>query len=402
VKILLSAFACDPSKGSEPGYGWNWATGLASKGFEVHCITRAINAPAIKETELAATVTFHYIALPLKLEKLYSKSQSGMYLYYLLWQYLAYRKAKKLHKKYKYNVAHHVTWGSVQQGSFLYRLPIPFIFGPAGGGQKAPEAFKDYFKDAWKSEIKREQVSRLLLKLNPSSKKMFKRARSIWASNPDTEQLLKKYGANKVYTTLDAALPASFFPRLFKPKTPEPGRLNLLWVGRLMPRKGILLLLDVMEQLKEYPGITLTVVGDGEQTEVFLETLKEKRLDTTVFWEGKIPHEKVRDYYATHDVFVFASLRDSCPAQLIEAMAFGMPVVTLDLHGQSIIVNDETGFRCKCQTPSIAIEELKKGILKLLNVPSLVPKMSVAAHEFAKQQTWEKKIKVVVEQSYPK
>ncbi|MFD2146923.1 hypothetical protein [Mucilaginibacter antarcticus] len=47
-RLLLSVFACNPSMGSEDGNGWNWAVGLAAKGYNVHCLTRSINREGIE------------------------------------------------------------------------------------------------------------------------------------------------------------------------------------------------------------------------------------------------------------------------------------------------------------------------------------------------------------------
>lgn len=400
-KIILSAFACNPTKGSESLNGWNWSVGLAKEGFEVHTFTRFISRHDIEQYGIPPHVHFHYISLPFGLERLYGLSQPSMYIYYMLWQWFAYRKAKKMHKKQKFHCAHHVSWGSIQQGSYLYKLNTPFIFGPAGGGQQAPKAFRKYFGNAWASEEKREKVSNLFLKFNPACKSMFLKASTIWVSNPETFSLAKAHGARDVKTTLDAALPTSFFPEEFFPKTPLPGKLKLLWVGRFMPRKGILLILDIMAQLRHIPSISLTVVGDGEQKEVFLARMKELDLQNTVQWKGAILFKKVREYYANHDVFLFTSLRDSCPAQVIEAMAFGLPVVTINLHGQSEIVNDQTGFRCPCAQPEEAIMSVSSAIIQLYQHPELVTKMSQAAYEFALDQTWDKKIRKVVALSYP-
>lgn len=399
-KVLLSAFACDPQLGSEEGNGWNWSLGLANKGFEVHCLTRELGKANIDVIIKPHNLYFHYIKLPLGLEKLYSSSRFGMYLYYLLWQLLAYNKARSLNKNIRFNIAHHVTWGSVQLGSFLYKLDIPFVFGPAGGGQISPLAFKNHFGKSWKVEEKRNKVSAFLVKHNPACRNMLKKAAAVWVSNPDTADLVKKIRFSEVNQTLDAALPIDFYPRNFEPKKTKKGTLKLLWVGRFMPRKGILLLMEVMEKLKEYPGIVLTMVGDGEQREKILEAVKIKELDATVIFTGKVPYKEVKKFYASNDVFFFTSLRDSGGVQLVEAMAFGMPVVTINLHGQSVIINDETGFRCPCNDPAETIDALAKSILKLYYDHDLLRRMSLAAHKFALQQTWDQKIETMVNHSY--
>lgn len=399
-RVLVSAFSCDPTRGSEATTGWNWAVGLAEKGFEVHCITRATSKTGIATRTIPRNLTFHYLSLPLRMEKLYSASQPAMYLYYILWQWRAYKLAASLHLLRDFDMVHHVSWGSLQLGSFMYKLDVPFIFGPAGGGQTAPAAFKDYFGSAWSTEEARSRVSRVLLRFNPACKLMLKKAFVVLVSNADTLLMAESNGARNTRLMVDGGLPDWFFPDENIIKSPRKDELKLLWVGRFMPRKGTMLLLDLMKELKDYPGITLTAVGDGVTREVFLETANKYGLDKTVHSSGAVPFEEVRGYYANHDVFLFTSLRDSCPMQLVEAMAFGMPIVTLDLHGQGFIVDADRGFKCACSTPDIAIGNLKVAILELYNNPTLVEQLSAGAFRFAANQAWRKKVDSVVDQFY--
>lgn len=400
MKVLLSAFACDPTMGSEDSYGWNWAIRLAEKGFEVHCITRETSRRGIGTEKIPPNLKFSYVRLPLRMEKLYPYSQFTLYIYYILWQWKAYKLAASLHKTSKFDIAHHVTFGSLQLGSFMYKLGIPLVFGPAGGGQMPPEAFKEYFRDAWPAEVTRGIASRLLLQFNPACKKMLKEAAVVLAANDETLSVARSRGAKNTCLEFDVGLSESSFPDQKMVKIPQKDQLRLLWVGRLMPRKGVLLLLDVMRELKDYPGITLTVVGDGPMREAFLDTLKKYALEGSVTWIGRVPYSEVRNYYKDHDAFLFTSLRESGGLQLIEAMAFGMPAVTLDLHGPGLIVDSDRGFKCACSTPAIAIENLKAAIIELYNNPALMERLSAGAFRFAANQTWPKKIDSVVDRFY--
>lgn len=399
-RVLLSAYACDPTRGSEPGYGWNWAAGLADAGLDVHCITRATFRAGIETAKIPPNLEFSFIRLPFGLEKLYTASQPTQYLYYILWQWKAYKTAAKLHKADSFDIVHHVTFGSLQLGSFMYRLGVPLVFGPAGGGQMAPAAFKDYFGDAWSAEEMRRKISRLLVRFSPACKTMMRKASVVLVSNEETLRLAESHGARRTELMLDVGLAEWFFPRGGRNRVPQKGRLKLLWVGRLMPRKGILLLLDVMKELKEFPGITLTIVGDGVLKNLLLDTIREYELEDTVDWKGWVPYEKVRDFYGAHDVFLFTSLRESGGVQLVEAMAFGMPVVALDMHGPGLIVDEDRGFKCECDTPSIAIENMKLAILALLRNPELIVKLGTGASTFAASLRWETKIGQVVDKFY--
>jgi len=67
MKILLSAYACEPWKGSEPGVGWHWALELARQGHEVTVLTRANNREPIEvalKSHVPKGLQFFYYDLP--------------------------------------------------------------------------------------------------------------------------------------------------------------------------------------------------------------------------------------------------------------------------------------------------------------------------------------------------
>jgi glycosyltransferase involved in cell wall biosynthesis len=85
---------------------------------------------------------------------------------------------------------------------------------------------------------------------------------------------------------------------------------------------------------------------------------------------------------------------------LFEAMAYGLPIVTLKLHGQDAIVNVAVGIKCNVIDPNETVIELKNAILSLYNNRELLQVMSENAFEYAKKQTWKNQIKHVVENYY--
>jgi glycosyltransferase involved in cell wall biosynthesis len=400
MNILLSAFACDPFKGSEASNGFNWATGLAAMGYEVICLTRSVHKASIEKVAVPSNLKFVYVDLS-RFEKLYTASQASMYLYYILWQNKAQKIAARLHRKSPFHLAHHVTWGSIQMGSYLYKLNIPFIFGPAGGGQVAPEKFQKYFQEFWTSETKRSAVSSLLQTFNPAYKKMLKHSSVVLVANEDTRKLVSSHKRTGIFKTFDFALAPGFFPQQIEANKRIASSFKLLWVGRFMPRKGLMLVMDVMLKLKDFKQISLTIVGDGEMTRRLYDFITLHQLDN-VHLTGKVTHEEVKDLYESHDAFFFTSLRDSCPVQLLEAMAFGLPVITLDLHGQGEIVNDETGIKIPAIDPEETVDKLAESILELSSDNLKFNRMRHAAFDFARQHTWNNKIKELTAKFYPK
>ena len=136
MRLLLSAYACRPNAGSEPGVGWSWATSLAARGIEVHTLVVERNRQAV-EAGLKSTAIpnlhFHFVDVPAWAKKFEA-------LQYFYWQFAALKAARLLHTRLKFDVSHHVTYASVHVPSQLWRLEIPFVFGPIGGGQTTPAA----------------------------------------------------------------------------------------------------------------------------------------------------------------------------------------------------------------------------------------------------------------------
>src|SRR5580698_360966 len=142
MRILLSAYACRPNAGSEPGVGWNWATHLAARGIEVHVLVAKRNQESIEAGLRAnpiANLHFTYVPVPYEWVK---KSEA---LHYVCWQVAALKAARELASKFEFHLAHHVTYASVHVPSQLWRLCIPVVFGPVGGGQTAPASMLTYF-----------------------------------------------------------------------------------------------------------------------------------------------------------------------------------------------------------------------------------------------------------------
>ena len=109
-RILISAFACQPNRGSEYNINWNWAVGLAKLGYEVHCLTMGSNRPSIESVETPKNLHFQYVTAPLGLQVMQSFLKAD-YMYITSSGNGCYRKGKKLHKKLKFEVVHHVGWG---------------------------------------------------------------------------------------------------------------------------------------------------------------------------------------------------------------------------------------------------------------------------------------------------
>ncbi|MBD2701432.1 glycosyltransferase family 4 protein [Spirosoma sp. BT702] len=404
-KVLLSAYACIPNHGSEEGTGWTYATTLSTNNLEVHCLTKKdgkTSIDGILANGFFPNLTVHYVTVPEWVDRFCHANLIGMYFHYVYWQWAALKRARKLNQRLDFDLVHHVTYGSIQLGSFLYKLRKPFIFGPVGGGQRAPEALKSYFGVYWSRELMRDRISTLLQYVNPGFYKSVKTADRLVVTNLDTFALARKLRPNLPIDRIwDAGLSRSFLPDTSLPH--YPGKvLKLLWVGRLLPRKALELTIEALGQVDPRLAVELTIVGGkGEMADQVPQYIEKYNVKDRVNWVGHVSYQEVKDYYEQSDVFFFTSLRDSCPHQLLEAMAYSLPIVTLDLHGQAELVNDKTGIRVAVKTKEQVVSDLAGAIEWMWAHPDERLAMGQAGYAFAQTQLWDTKVRQFIDELYP-
>jgi len=156
---------------------------------------------------------------------------------------------------------------------------------------------------------------------------------------------------------------------------------GVLYVGRLAPKKGLEYLIEAMTDL----DTQLTIVGDGPERER-LEAVAE-RIDGDISFEGEVPPEEVDKYYRSAAIFVLPSIEgEGMPNVVLEAMAWGLPVVATDSGGiPSVIQSGKNGYL----VPMHDTESLHDKIRKLQNDSSERDKLGKHARQYVqKTHSW--------------
>ena len=341
-RILLSAYACEPDKGSEPGVGWNWSIHLAEH-FEVYVITRKNNQKCIEEylgNHPVEHIHFCYYDCANWMRKV-KKLPNGIFLYYKRWQREILPIAERIVKEEKIELVHHVTFNEFRTPGKLYRIGIPFVWGPIGGGQFYSQVFKEAFfrkSDIAKEHI-RNGINQLYLSHSKDIKEAVKCAYAILIADQSTERVMPQ---TREYVRLLETGYNLDRNGIKKYKNQETGKIKLLWVGGIWPRKGLKLLLDALGH-SQFRDFQLDIIGNGNDRERCEKLVEEYDLQDQIHFLGPLPYNEVNKRYDSADVFIFTSIRDTSGNVVLEAMSHGLPVIALNHHGAGEIVTDETG-----------------------------------------------------------
>ncbi|MDB9528197.1 glycosyltransferase family 4 protein [Oscillatoria sp. CS-180] len=168
-------------------------------------------------------------------------------------------------------------------------------------------------------------------------------------------------------------------PDLFQPKQHEGQGNHLLYVGRLAAMKGLPVLFEAMDKLKDQlPDLKLTVVGDGGERSDIEAIAQELDLSDRIDFVGYKSQTEVREYLQTADIFVLPSFAEGVPVVLMEAMAAGVPVLTTRIAGvPELVTHNESGWL----VPPGDTVALADGLKMLVNDAALRNQFGKAGHD---------------------
>jgi glycosyltransferase involved in cell wall biosynthesis len=390
MKILLSAYACEPGQGSEEGVGWNMALAIA-RHHEVWVLTRTFSRLAI-ETELVCNpvANLHFIYFePLNWSADWKGKQGAVQLHYYFWQIQAYAAGQKLYQQINFDIIHHVTYVKFWSPSFLALLPVPFIWGPVGGGESAPKPFwRDFSLRAKTYEILRDLAQRVGER-DPFTRLTAQRSILAQATTEDTAKRLRALAAKNVQVFSEAGLSQSEIACLARIPIQDRAPIRFISTGRLLHWKGYHLSLQAFLQAN-LPNAEYWVLGDGAERKRLQAMVEDRKASHLIKFFGRLPRHEVLQKLQECHVLVHPSLHDSGGWTCLEAMAAGRPVICLDLGGPAVQVTQETGIKISAHDPAQTVQDLATAMTTLAHNPELRVRMGQAAKRRVNEVfTWE-------------
>lgn len=340
----MSAFACEPGRGSEQEVGWRWALEM-SRWFDVTVLTQTRNRPGIErrmrdEIPGGHTLSFEYVQLPGPIYRLKSRFDFLTWPYYALWQRSILKVAARLHSERRFALAHHVTFVSFRVPVWLKSLEIPVVFGPVGGADTAPFHLlgRGFGPAIWCKEVLRNILTGASAALMGTIPPIKNNSGVCLAATPSMARIFARGG-----------FPHEVFPAVGmdpgvepKPSSNHPPRF--LFVGRFHPLKGTHLLLEAFARAR-IEGADLTLIGTGQEERRLLQLATRLGIASRLSWTGKLPRNELAAHYREHDVLVAPSLYESGGLVALEAMAEGLPAIVLNVGGHSVSVSDGCGIK---------------------------------------------------------
>lgn len=410
LKVLMIAEQCNPDWASVPLVCYNFYREI-SQIVDVTLITHERNKQAFEQYKQHKQI--FYISESPTIKKYHSLIESithkGVinwplynalaYPVYAEFNHQVYQLCNRNVRQGNYDVVHAIT-------PMMPRYPVklikacdntPLLLGPVNGGVPFPKGFEE--------TAKKEKVFWNFLRafgrhLIPGYVETYQKADRILSGSTYTLNMLKELFAiadHRIELLFENGITKDFLDH--SNQRQENQKIELLFVGRLVPYKGADILIEAIARLAPSikDKISLTIIGDGSEREGLHRRVQTLNLSNTVKFTGWIKQQSTLEYYRKSDIFCFPSIREFGGAVVMEAMACGLPCIVVNNGGIGEYVTDETGFRLEPISREYLIQEMANKITLLIQDPDLRKAMSVQATQKAQEFEWSTKARRVVE-----
>ncbi len=385
LKLLVSAFCCDAYDVSEDLDGFNWVRHLAPH-CDITLFTLARPGRKCGTEEMPGVRTFGYPQT--WLGERYPSLEKTILPSYFPFSAYAFGHAVAAMRKERFDLVHQITPAALRFPSSMALLNIPFVLGPAGGGVEIPESFRGDVPEP--AHFRLRQLDRIRLRLDPSLIVTLARASRILVQGEYALEMLPEWARRKTVVMLGAGIDQ------LPPLPQRAGRRNeirILFVGRLVPVKGLKYVLAACERLAPSIKWRLTVVGDGPEMEAARAAAARLAARGTVEFAGWLPRAEVLKRYGEADAFCFPSLKEAGGNVVLEAMSYGLPVIVVDNGGPSTTVTDRCGFKVRPESIETVVSGIARALSTLAASPEMRARMGQAARErVAGEYLWDVKV----------
>jgi glycosyltransferase involved in cell wall biosynthesis len=376
MNLLISALSCNPSLGSEALIGFKYAEAL-SRRYE----TVVIASPPSQAPEGATLLKCD--AGPCSFNEVGAEPL-------LRFEARQQRIARRLRRQFPFDYVHRITPSAIQEPTWAGRLGKPLIIGPIIAADEPPLAFAPFLSrpvsppglPRWRPERVAGRICREIVTRAKGRRSHLHQARRILVGTRTALRHVPPHLREKCRLVTYSGVEHEIF-------IPPPARsvtntLRLLFVGRLVPYKGVELLLRAVEIAARSCSIKLDIIGgaDAGYKDFLLRVIQELRLEPSVDFMAPVPRDQLPSLYQRADVFCFPTLCDTYGIALLEAMSCGCAVLVSDVAGAGEIVNGENGLKVRLDTPDEYIREYAEKIVALAQNRELRARLGEEARRY--------------------
>lgn len=399
-KILIEAYECSPARDHAPGAAWQIISRLA-EWFDLWILceqtqyAQEILMHLEEHPALAQSLHFHFI--PRRKKEGFGRMRPSLpiqeSLEYGKWLQEAFLAARHLHRQNSFDLVHHLRSNTFRQPGHLWKLGIPFVWGPVGGTYCVPGGLLSGLPLLSRGGYHiRNLINTLQLRYGRQVREAVRSAAYILTqTRGDQKNLQHIYRRCSMLLHEQATETGRGFVHSYDGSRP----LEIAWIGRCLEGKALPILLEAIRQMKPNPPIRLHIVGDGPALNRWKKTARRLGVDRYCLWYGWVRSEQARKILQDCDLLAFTSIMEGTPATVMHALAGGVPVLCLRHCGMEDLITDSCGFPIPIDEPARIVPRMAAAMEDIMKHPEQILLKSRGAMETAAQHTWQHAAEVI-------
>ncbi|PWQ95796.1 glycosyltransferase family 4 protein [Leucothrix pacifica] len=395
MRILISSYACSPFMGSEPGVGWGFVNALA-KHHELWVIVEEekfrndIDKYVSKNPEILKSVHFYYIRK--KRNRLLRKFwPPSYYWYYRQWHVDAFNLGKKLHCEVQFDLVHQLTMVGFREPGYLWKLGVPFVWGPVGGMGLFPLRFLPAMGWGGGYYLAYNVVNLWQMHFSVRPRMAARVAgKGLIAATPENQLGALKYWGVSSALMCEVGVPQTPLKRLVVARD-QNKPLRLVWTGVHVRRKALNIALRALATLSKDLKWELHILGKGVLTKDWILMSKRLGIYNNCHFHYWLERSEVLKVMLDSHVMLITSLRDLTSTVTVESLACGLPIVCLDHCGFAGVVDDTCGIKVEVTTPNQVVRDFAAAVTRLATDEAYRQNIAHGAQQKASELSWEQK-----------
>jgi glycosyltransferase involved in cell wall biosynthesis len=397
MKVFVSAYGCEPYKGSEPGIGWNFVNEM-SKHNEVHVLTRTNNRESI-EALLAdqenLNLIFHYYDLP-KALMFWKRGRRGYQTYYYLWQIFIYFKFKKLINTGSFDIVHHLTFGANWMPSLLMMTKPKTIWGPVGSEDIYEPILKSLFFKARLKEFLRTVVKTFFYYIEPARwLTIFNADLILNHSSEYTRYKYPKFLKYKVQDHIQTGLNTNEleYAKIMSIGSREVGApIRLIISSELIAWKGVVIASEIFARIaQKHDDVELVILGEGPEKKQMQKVFDKYGVESKVIFKGYVSKDILMQELYEADILLYPAYHHGLATLILQAMYAYLPIISMQGDIISEVVHDKCGLSAGGVNTDEIEENLVEVTLKLIEDANLRKKYALEGRKMVETTfEWER------------
>lgn len=283
-----------------------------------------------------------------------------------------------------------------REPGYLWNLNIPYVWGPIGGANSNSMVLAEHLPLMSKMKFRlRNGLNHLQLKYQRRLRKAVKSTDLLLTATSENQKIFKSL-LNK---------PSRYLPenaitnptKLDQEKFKAPDKFHFVFVGSLIPRKALNILLEALVLITNKDRIVVDIVGDGPMRARLMDFAQLHNIAGFIRWHGQLPRPEAVAVFGQAHMHVITSTSEGNPTTIWEAMSYGVPTMSFDHCGMHDTICDKCGILIPIHTYDQCVHDLAKEIDNLIDHPKRFKQLAEGVLQCAKKYSWGEREKIILD-----